>query len=465
VTTTAAPDRFAAARAVADAVLYEGYVLYPYRASAAKNQLRWPFGVLVPPAFAAADRSERSHLRTECVVEAGRAPSLTVRVRFLQAQHRAVELAAADGFVPTERLAVDGTVWVPWDEGLEHVVDLGPFEVSGGADSTGRVYRVPAGEDVELLRSAEGAVAGRLVRRREELSARLRCTVDPIPGPEPLLRVSVMVENTSSWSAAPARRDAALARSLAATHVALAVDGGAFVSAIDPPAHARAAVAGCHQDGWFPVLVGPPGADDVVLAAPIILYDHPEIAPESPGDLYDSTEIDEILALRVLTLTDEEKAEARGTDARAAAVIDRCDELPPELWERLHGAIRSLGPVPAAPAAPVASREPDFPTWTTPGEAVPWWDPAADASVDPWSDSVVVAGVRLAAGSPVVLRPSRRADAQDLFLAGLDATVAGVFRDVDGGLHVAVTVDGEVGAALAGQGRHLFFHPDEVEPR
>ena len=81
-----------------------------------------------------------------------------------------------------------------------------------------------------------------------------------------------------------------------------------------------------------------------MLSSPIILYDHPEVAPGSPGDLYDATEIDEILALRVLTLTEEEKSEARGTDPRAAAIIDRCDEMPPEVWDRLHGAVRTLGP-------------------------------------------------------------------------------------------------------------------------
>src|SRR6202034_425438 len=98
-------------------------------------------------------------------------------------------------------------------------------------------------------------------------------------------------------------------------------------------------VASCRSEGTFPVLIG---SDDIVLSSPIILYDHPEVARESAGDLYDATEIDEILALRVLTLTDEEKAEARGTDARAAAIIDRCDNMPPEMWERLHGAVRSL---------------------------------------------------------------------------------------------------------------------------
>ncbi len=79
-----------------------------------------------------------------------------------------------------------------------------------------------------------------------------------------------------------------------------------------------------------------------MLSSPIVLYDHPEVAPESPGDLYDGTEIDEILALRVLTLTDEERSEARGTDPRAAAIIDRVDGFAPEIWDRLHGAVRSL---------------------------------------------------------------------------------------------------------------------------
>ena len=122
----------------------------------------------------------------------------------------------------------------------------------------------------------------------------------------------------------------------------LALDDGVFVSLLDPPADARGLAAGCRNEGTFPVLMG---GGDVVLSSPIILYDHPEVAPESPGDLYDSTEIDEILALRVLTLTDEEKAEARATDPRAAAIIDRCDDMPPEIWSRLHGALRSLEPL------------------------------------------------------------------------------------------------------------------------
>ncbi|MGH9115209.1 MAG: hypothetical protein ACRDWW_05200, partial [Acidimicrobiales bacterium] len=240
------------------------------------------------------------------------------------------------------------------------------------------------------------------------------------------------------------RREDLMGRSLVAVHTILGVEGGKFVSMLDPPVGAAEAVASCRSEGTFPVLVGD---DDVMLSSPIILYDHPEVAPESPGDLYDATEIDEILALRVLTLTDEEKAEARGTDARAAAVIDRCDEMPPEVWARLHGAVRSLRPAAAAP----------------PGAS--WWDPDADASVDPWSDSVVVGGVEVSRGTRVRLRPSRRADAQDLFLDGMTAAVAGVFQDVDGSDHVAVTLDGDPAAEeMQWQGRYLFFHPDEVVP-
>jgi hypothetical protein len=250
-----------------------------------------------------------------------------------------------------------------------------------------------------------------------------------------------------------ASRDEVLASSLVAVHTLLAVDDGAFMSTLDPPAMAAEAVAGCRNDGTFPVLIGAEGDAEVVLSSPIILYDHPAVAPESVGDFCDATEIDEILALRVLTLTDEEKAEARGTDARAAAIVDRCDDLPPEVWSRLHGAVRSLRPIEVA--AVEGSGEP---------VTLPWWDPGVDAEVDPWTDTTWVGGVQVGKGTPVRLRPSRRADAHDLFLAGRTATVAGVFKDVDGAEHVAVTLDDDPASELLEwQRRYLYFHPDEVE--
>ena len=238
----------------------------------------------------------------------------------------------------------------------------------------------------------------------------------------------------------------------------LAVDGGAFVSLLDPPAGAAAAAGACRSDGTYPVLVG---GEDVVLSSPIILYDHPEVAEQSPGDLYDALEIDEILALRVMTLTDEEKAEARGTDPRSAAIIERCDSLSGETMSRLHGQMRPVAGVPTWPT--LSTPDDDGPE--SGGGSPSWWDPAADASVDPWTDTVTVDGRELARGSAVRLRPSGRSDAQDMFLEGRSGTVAGVFADVDGGFHLAVTLDDDPAAGeLVWQGRFLYFHPDEVEP-
>ncbi|MGH9081716.1 MAG: hypothetical protein ACRDY3_00140 [Acidimicrobiales bacterium] len=453
-------DRFAAAGAVAETVLYEGYMLYPYRASSSKNQLRWQFGVLVPRAFSEADGSERWSMRTECLLDPGPAPVLAVRIRCLQAQHRGIEAAAAasdNGFVPVEAIEVDGRHHVAWDEAVDQVVDLPLLALHSLeiADHS-HPFGFAGSRETELIRTSVGQVAGRIVRRRLAVDGRVRVTVARPDAASRFVKVAVTVENASPFLDAGAGRRDALARSLIASHTMVAVEGGVFVSLFDPPDGARPAAAACHNDGAFPVLVG---EDDVVLSSPIILYDHPSVAPESPGNLYDATEIDEILALRVLALTDEEKAEARGTDARAAAIIDRCDDMPPEVWSRLHGAVRSLRSAaePGAAGSGVDDREDPGP--------VPWWDPVADASVDPWGDRVRVGDVEIGKGTRVLLRPSRRSDAQDLFLAGRAATVAGVFTDVDGSQQVAVTVDDDPATAeLIWQGRYLFFHPDEVEP-
>ncbi|HMK12398.1 MAG TPA: hypothetical protein VK461_12490, partial [Acidimicrobiales bacterium] len=406
-------DRFAAARAVADAVLFEGYVLYPYRASARKNQIRWQFGVLVPPEQVFVEPSERASVRTDCVIDPGDAPRLHVKVRCLQVQHRTLERAEGrDWFAPVDELVVGDVRWVPWDEAVEHEIDLPPLMLLPLNPPLVFPFVLPGGQDVEELGDDAGIV-GRAVRRREPVSGVVHVTTSWAPGPGALMAVRVVVENVSEWSEAGASRDDMVRRSLVAVHTLLAVDDGTFLSLIDQPEDAAEALASCANDGTWPVLVDE--ADTVVLSSPIILYDHPAVAPESPGDLYDATEIDEILALRVLTLTDDEKAEARGTDARAAAIVDRVDGLPPEVWERLHGVVRSIGPV----------------ELTSAPESVPWWDPGSDAAFDPSLDTVVVGGVEVGAGARVRLRPSRRADAHDLFLAGLVAVVAGVFNDVD----------------------------------
>ena len=438
-------DRFAAARAVADAVLLEGYVLYPYRASARKNQIRWQFGVLVPPEQVVVEPSERASVRTECVIDPGDAPRLHVRVRCLQVQQRSLERAAGrEWFEPVDELVVGNARWVPWDEAVEHEIDVPPIVLLPVQPPVVFPFLLAGGQDIEELVDDAGVV-GRAVRRREPISGLVHVTTGWAPGPGALMKVRVVVENTSEWSECGASRADIVRRSLVAVHTLLAVDDGTFLSLVDRPEDAVEALAACENEGTWPVLID--DADTLVLSSPIILYDHPTVAPESPGDLFDATEIDEILALRVLTLTDDEKAEARGTDARAAAIVDRVDDFPPEVWERLHGAVRAITPVADSP-----------------GETEPWWDPGSDATFDPAADTVFVGGVEVGAGARVRLQPSRRADAHDIFLAGLTAVVAGVFNDVDGGVHVAVTLEDDPASdELVWQGRYLYFQPDELQ--
>ena len=457
--------RFATAHQVADAVLFEGYVLYPYRASAAKNRMRWQFGVLVPPAWGS-DSGEHSQLRTECLMEPRRGAGLHVELRFLHAQRRTVQQAQdGGGFADVARLELPDRVLSPWDEGVEERVEL-VADVDGLCDE-GVVlpFTRPAHEETEEVRDATGALAGRLVRRRERVDGVLRLTAAELPGPYRVMRLTAVVENAGDWApgaGAPADREAALPRSLLSAHLVLGLTGGSFLSMTDPPEWARAAVAECRNEHCWPVLAGVDDGSDVLLCSPIILEDHPQIAPESLGTLYDATEIDEILALRTAALTDEEKREARGTDDRAAAVIELADTMPPEVLERLHGAVRGLRDV-TGPGAP-----PPEPGSSVPGvePGTPWWDPAADRSVDPERDRVLVDGTPVGAGSRVRLRPGlRRTDAQDLFLQGRTALVEAVLHDVDGAVHLAVTVDDDPGAELRReQGRFLYFQPDEVTP-
>jgi hypothetical protein len=447
-----------AVRQVADAVLYEGYLLYPYRASAQKNRSRWQFGAVMPAGYAERDPSERSAIQAECVLEhrAGAEVEVEVTVRFLGVQRRTVERWDGAAFVPAPELDVDGAPVPAWDESVEHEVRLAVDPARGGR----RDFVIPGGVETEEVRSRDGRLAGRLRRHRGPLSGTVSADAQPLPGPWGAVRFRVRVENRTAAPApdpagadsGAALRQAALPGAFLACHLILSAPGGAFVSMVDPPDWARQAVDGCVNTGVWPVLAGPPGDRATVLAAPIILYDHPELAPESPGDLFDGTEIDEILTLRTLALSDEEKRQVRATDARAAALLDRTEALDAQALARLHGTIRALRPV-GQPVGPA------------PADG-PWWDPAADAGVSPETDAVEVNGVRLARGSRVTLRPGiRRADAHDMFLAGQAAVVEAVLSDVDGGSYLAVTLADDPDAdIMRGHGRFLYFAPDEVEP-
>jgi hypothetical protein len=452
---SAAPfPSFELARKVADAVLYEGYLLYPYRASAAKNQARWQFGVLMPRLWSEHGPDEPWATQTECLLEPEEATTVRVLVRFLHVQAKTVEVVDVEAgtFHEADTLPVDGSELVPWDEAaeLEVAVEAPLARLLEGELAT--PFERPGGRRVEPVHSAAGQLVGRTVRRRWPVLGSVKLSAERLDGPYGLVRLRLVLENATAWNDPGADRGVALRHSLVAAHSLIGIDQGVFLSLLDPPEWAKPAAEACQNLHTWPVLIGDEGRRDAMLSSPIILYDHPTIAPESPGDLFDATEIDEILTLRTMALTEEEKREARATDERAAAIIDRVDNMPPELLERLHGAVRYL--------KGVEGTEEEEP------ELVPWWDPGADRTVSPESDGVVVAGVTVARGSRVRLRPGQRADAQDMFLAGRLATVEAVFLDVDGNRHLAVTLDEDPAADLQRwHGRFLYFSPDEVEPQ
>jgi len=436
------------ARAVADAVLYEGYLLYPYRATSSKNQVRWQFGVLGPEGADRMGIGEDSRLSMQTLLRVPNSdPSsdhLTIHVRFLQVQQRRTERLDEGLFIDVPELRVDQQRWFSWDEAVEveraHQVSFGELR-----DGQSWEVRADPGEAIEEIHDHGGPVAGRLVRRRWGVRATVSARLEPV---DSLYRLTVAVANQTS--AAGMTSDVAVRHSLVGTHVIIEApeSHAQFVSVIDPPADAAKAAADCRQHRCWPVLAGPSGSTHLLLGSPIILYDHPEIAPESPGALFDGTEIDEILTLRVMTMTDQEKAEARATDPRAREIIDRCDQLSAAELQRLHGILRDP--------------HSDSPFET--GE-VPWWDPAAGERVQPEVDAVLINGVSVSRGSLVRVHPSRRADAQDLFFADQVARVTAVLSDVDGGVHVALVLVDDPAAELHDwYGRYLYFAPDELEP-
>ncbi|HWD46434.1 MAG TPA: hypothetical protein VHM23_22465 [Actinomycetota bacterium] len=473
----------------------------------------------MPRLWSEAGPGEPWSTRTECLLEPEDATTVRVQVRFLHVQSKTVEEVDVEAgtFREVGALPVDGSELVPWDEATEQEVTVEAPLARLLQGELATSFERPGGRRVEPVHTADGKLTGRTVRRRWPVMGTVKLSALRLDGPYGLVRLRLVVENASAWQDPRADRAIALRRSLVAAHSLIGIDQGVFLSLLDPPEWAKPFAEACANLHTWPVLIGDEGRRDAMLSSPIILYDHPTIAPESPGDLFDATEIDEILTLRTMALTEAEKREARATDERAAAIIDRVDNMPPELLERLHGAVRYLRgvegeeaedvdapveatPDPGAPAegtadlgspaegtadlgSPVGGpligrvagpegggeRLSTAPPGATadPPELVPWWDPGADRTVSPETDGVVVAGVPVAKGSRVRLRPGqRRADAQDMFLAGREATVEAVFLDVDGNRHLAVTLDEDPAADLQRwHGRYLYFSPDEVEPK
>jgi hypothetical protein len=338
------------------ATLYEGYILYPYRPSSVKNQVRWTFGGVHPRAWSeATGGTDPWTAQTECLLRAAGATTVTVRVRFLQLVTRtvakldppspALDADAIGRLEDVDELRVAGVNHRGWEEATEVAIDCGTHALPALVQREVVVEHIsPAHDEVEPLLDEEGRVVGVLQRERRPLAADVTMTAERVG--EELVRVRVTVRNAGAFNLDGDRdRERALRSSLVSIHAILIAEGGEWLSLADPPADAVDAAAGCRNIGLWPVLVGEPGASDTVLASPIILEDHPQVAPESSGDLFDATEIDEILSLRILALTDEEKAEMRASDARARALLDRTEALTGDDLMRMHGTIREVRPV------------------------------------------------------------------------------------------------------------------------
>jgi hypothetical protein len=350
--------------AIARTLLYEGYALYPYRADALKNRHRWTLGGLVPRTH-----GEPWFLQAECLLSGTQEATLSVSLRFLR---------------PIAQPGID------WQEAVEEQFTAPDMPV------VGLIPRPVAWQ----YQSDSGTTC---------VTARVECSAEEFESGR--FRLRVRVENATPGG--DVTRTGLAARTLASAHVVLKVRGGRFVSLTDPPADLKLVADRCRNVGVWPVLVGDPARCNTVLASPVILEDFPRVAPESPGDFFDGTEIDEMLALRIRTLTDDEKRMMADLDPRTRTLLQRVEGLSDDDLSRLHGAARTPRP-----------------------------------------------------GDRVRLRPTGRADALDLVLAGKAATVASVETDFEGNTHVAVTVDDDPGRDLGATGmpgHRFFFRPDELE--
>ncbi|HEX3550846.1 MAG TPA: hypothetical protein VHT53_10745 [Candidatus Elarobacter sp.] len=441
-------DRFAPALGVANAVLYEGYLLFPYTATSGKNRVRWQFGVVAPAAYAAGNTGETAEQQTEVLIalppgsDANARVRLTVLLRFLHVEARRVLARGDDGaFAPVERLRAGGATHLTFDEAVEREVALSVDASPGASHSVPIAFG--AGCEAEPLRDDAGTVVGRVDRERWPLLGTLCVACEAIPGEVALRKVRIVVRNASGVVAG--ERAGALRTAFVSAHALLAADGGAFVSVLDPPPSAVAATRTLANRHVFPVLIGGAAGDEqhaaLMFSSPIILYDFPAVAPQTDADAFDATEIDELLSLSVLSLPDAEREEARATDPRARAIVERAERFGPQELARLHA-----GMLHRADAAP------------------PLADPF-DALDVPALDCVFVDGAKVAKGARVRLHPKRRADAWDMFLDGKDATVRAIHQDVEDVLYVAVTVDDDPASDLHDwYGRSFFFYPDEIEP-
>ena len=327
-------------RAIADAVLYEGYVLWPYRRSALKNQKRWTFGGVYPRAHSEGRDDDPWLMQTQCLLQADGDALVDVEVRFLQVVDRqVVRLLPNDGLEAVGELVVGGERHLSWSEAVEREIAIDARSVAHLRTGHSVAIEIAPASEEEPLTDDAGNRGGAIVRSWNALRGAVAVDAEEL-APR-LWRLTVRIVNTTPFDGGS--RDEAVERTFCSTHTVLHTSAGAFVSQTDPPDELRECAHACANESTWPVLVGEPGDARTVLSSPIILEDHPRIAPESPGDLFDGGEIDQMLILNILSLTDEEKAEMRDSDPRTREILERTESLTPEQLMSLHGAVREFG--------------------------------------------------------------------------------------------------------------------------
>jgi hypothetical protein len=408
---------------IVSAVLYEGYILYPYRASSKKNQReRFTFGRIYPQEYSAKQNGrEPCLMQTECLVRnESRDAALEVSVRFLQPLARET--------VEQVRHSTDSLERRIWLEAREREVKLSPIPLNQ-AIARSRSFKFPAVQNMD----------GAILRRSEAINGEIELETDTVDSAT--VKISVRIFNKTQLSEDTIEnQDAVLMRTFASTHMILNAPGGKFVSLLDPDPDCIELTAACRNIGTWPVLVGDKEKHerDAMLSSPIILYDYPQIAPESAGDLFDSTEIDELLTLRVQALSDTEKIEMQHVDEQARKILERAENLRPEEFLKMHGTLREVRKTNEEFFNPARRRE-----------------------------SAAVGGVTLKAGDRVRICPKRRADVMDIALEGKIAVIEAVEEDVDKNVHFAVVLEDDPGRDI-GMMRYIahrfFYSADEVEP-
>lgn len=333
---------------IANAVLYEGYLLYPYRQSALKNRTRWTFGAVYPREYSEANGGiEPWTMHTECLLE-GRTDDITldITIRFLHLLLRTVVQPEPTKVDPRDENVSEWSLASrladePLQEGMEREINVHDLSLSDLLASPQRVaIEFPAARTMEYPTNTVGK---EIIREQQALSGAFVLSAGQLD--KGTFKLSVEIENmTPGTSAVTSRRDAVLFQSFISTHTILQVRQGSFISLLEPPEELQTFVKGCQNLRTWPVMVGNVGEHNTLLSSPIILYDYPQIAPESPGPLFDGGEIDEILSLRIMTLSDEEKEQMR-LDEHTREILERTESLTPEQFMKMHGVIRDRRPV------------------------------------------------------------------------------------------------------------------------